>query len=273
MDPSLATLVARLLGRPVTLVGSPLASSSRNVVQRVATGDRTFIAKRRLTSEPSPEGPALRALTGVGSDVTPQLIAADEAVTVMADLGEHPHLASFLLGSDPLRHVRFSTSLDVLSAGDMCPDNNLVDGGVVRFIDLEFATVRHLAWDLAYLFVPWPSCWCAWQLPDGLAQSAVGEWRRTFAPADWRSLGADVELAADAWRWLSVSWLLPSLATGWPVREDRPAPPVADRIVHSLDALSSSSNFTQLSDTAGELAAAVRARFDVSTLAEAAAWR
>ena len=25
---------------------------------------------------------------------------------------------------------------------------------------------RHVAWDLAYLRVPWPTCWCSWRLPD-----------------------------------------------------------------------------------------------------------
>lgn len=282
----------------------------------------------------------MRALTDAGSDVTPQLVAADDGVLVMADLGDHRNVASYLLGSDPLaahkatlawaaalgnfhrfgrraraafgeiaaepgdympglldeaaadlvtlaadlgvvvrhgfdplRHVRFCTPLEVLSAGDMGPDNNLVDGTRVKFIDLEFATIRHLAWDVAYLFVPWPSCWCAWRLPNGLPEAALREWRRTFAPADWSSVLADVGLAADAWRWMSVSWLLPSLATGWPVRADRPAPPVADRIVASLDALTTSDWFAELRDTAGDLGTAIRRRFAVAPLAASSAWR
>ena len=60
--------------------------------------------------------------------------------------------------------TRFKTALEVLSAGDMCPDNNLVIDGRVVMIDLEFATIRHLAWDVANLRVPWPSCWCVWTL-------------------------------------------------------------------------------------------------------------
>ena len=33
-------------------------------------------------------------------------------------------------------------------------------------LDFEGAEWRHVAWDLAYLRVPWPTCWCSWRLPD-----------------------------------------------------------------------------------------------------------
>ena len=52
----------------------------------------------------------------------------------------------------------FAVSADVLSPGDTCPDNNLIRDGHVTFLDFEFAEVRHLAWDVAYLSVPWPTC-------------------------------------------------------------------------------------------------------------------
>lgn len=202
------------------------------------------------------------------ADYMPGLLdeAADDLVTYATDLGiDVPH--RFV----ELRDVttRFETPLEVLSAGDMCPDNNLLADDQAYFLDLEFATVRHLAWDLAYLLVPWPSCWCAWRLPPGLGRSALERWHQVFECDDttWRAVQRDVELAADAWRWLSISWLLPTLSTGWPQRADRPAPPVPDRIVHSLEALSHSTVFHELCTAATQLAGSIRARHAVSPLA------
>ena len=172
-----------------------------------------------------------------------------------------------------LTQINFRTPLQVLSAGDMCPDNNLMSGGRVHFIDLEFATLRHVAWDLAYLMAPWPSCWCAWRLPPELVDAALASWRTGFGAVDWPELERDLRLATDAWRWLAVSWLLPSLATGWPERPDRPAPPVADRIVNALDELSVSAYLPELRDTAMHFAVAIRAKHSVGRLGVARAWR
>jgi len=72
---------------------------------------------------------------------------------------------------DELRGV--AASLDVsapgsagaLVPGDTCPSNALeTDSGIV-LLDFEAAEHRHIAWEAAYLSVPWPSCWCSWRLP------------------------------------------------------------------------------------------------------------
>jgi hypothetical protein len=47
---------------------------------------------------------------------------------------------------------------------DACPDNNVRnDSGELSLVDFEGAAFRHVAWDVAYLTVPWPSCWCCWR--------------------------------------------------------------------------------------------------------------
>lgn len=341
-SPPIAETLAQaseLLGRPFTLVGEPLPSGSRHLVLRIRdSAGRSLIAKRRLDPSPSPEAAALTVLSD--SSVTPSLVAATPDILIMEDLGDHPHLASLLLGHDPLaarhgvlawaqglgtfhragleararflqlapehddympglldeatddlgrwahdlgldvRHdfsaltqIDFRTPLQVLSAGDMCPDNNLMSGGRVHFIDLEFATVRHVAWDLAYLMAPWPSCWCAWRLPPELVDAALAAWRTAFGAVDWPELERDLRLATDAWRWLAVSWLLRSLATGWPERPDRPAPPVVDRIVDALAALSVSLDLPELRYAAAQFAAAIRAGYSVGRLGVASAWQ
>ena len=166
---------------------------------------------------------------------------------------------------------RFRTHLEVLSAGDMCPDNNLLIDGQVVMIDLEFATLRHLAWDVAYLQVPWPSCWCAWTLPEALMHDALAAWRAHAAPiltdVDPADLEHDLRLAADGWRWLSSFWLLQQL-TGppRPKRTDRPSPRHQDRIVHSLLAAADSPLLPELAQGARDIAAAVANRFEASPL-------
>lgn len=248
-------------------------------------GDHPHLASQMLTGDPLLTRRAVLAwVTGLArfhraglearagapdslADYMPGLLdeAAVDLVTQAADLG-----IDVRHGFAELRDVTdsFETPLEVLSAGDMCPDNNLLTDDGAFFLDLEFATIRHLAWDLAYLLVPWPSCWCAWRLPPGLGWSALERWRQVFECDEglWRAVRNDVEVAADAWRWLSISWLLPTLSTGWPERADRPAPPVPDRIVHSLDALTRSNAFPQWRSTAVQLADAITGRFPVAPL-------
>ena len=47
---------------------------------------------------------------------------------------------------------------EALTPADACPDNNVLIGRRRVLIDFEGAQWRHLAWDVAYLFVPWPTC-------------------------------------------------------------------------------------------------------------------
>ncbi|MFC5179226.1 hypothetical protein [Nocardioides taihuensis] len=85
------------------------------------------------------------------------------------------------------------------SPGDTCPDNNVRTPAGLHLIDLEFAEVRHRAWEAAYLRVPWPTCWCAWAIPDEVALTAAAPFE---ASAD------DVDRATLLWCLLSVSWFL-----------------------------------------------------------------
>ncbi|NHN55621.1 phosphotransferase [Calidifontibacter sp. DB0510] len=195
--------------------------------------------------------------------------AAAAWVGLAADLGVHTERSTF----DDLASLttRFRTDLSTLSAGDMCPDNNLLVDGRVVMIDLEFATIRHLAWDVAYLQVPWPSCWCAWTLPDGLTRAALAAWQASAASllgdiaAD--DLRHDLRLAADGWRWLSSYWLLEQLAgPPRPARPERPSPRHQDRIVHSLRAAATSPLLPSLREVAADLAAAVEQRFNAQPL-------
>lgn len=75
--------------------------------------------------------------------------------------------------------------------------------------------MRHVAWDVAYLAVPWPSCWCAWRLPADVAAGAVQRWRSVAGT----EVGDGVlDVAAAAWAFVSVSWFVAR------ARGDDPAP-------------------------------------------------
>ena len=98
----------------------------------------------------------------------------------------------------------------VLTPADACPDNNLMTPDGVVLLDYEFAEVRHPVWDVAYLSVPWPTCWCAWRLPDAVATAAIARYRERVAPSvpyvGSDAFEADLRLATLAWCLMATSW-------------------------------------------------------------------
>lgn len=97
----------------------------------------------------------------------------------------------------------FAVPMQVLSPGDTCPDNNLVNSGRLAFLDFEFAEVRHAAWDVAYVRVPWPTCWCAWRLPAEVSERALARYREvlraSIAGVDSPEFEHDVDVATLGW--------------------------------------------------------------------------
>ena len=101
-----------------------------------------------------------------------------------------------------------------MSQGDACPDNNILTPAGLHLIDFEEAVFRHVAWDLAYLRVPWPSCWCAWDLPATAAAAATARYLRAVghpsSRADQSALEDAVEVATLAFALIAAAWFLPS---------------------------------------------------------------
>lgn len=103
--------------------------------------------------------------------------------------------------------------LDVLSApgrfaaitpGDTCPDNALLTAEGWRFLDLEGATVQHVALDAAYTVLPFATCWCVFDPPDGFTDMLVAEFSAALgrhapdlvADPAWPDL---IDLACGTW--------------------------------------------------------------------------
>jgi hypothetical protein len=146
----------------------------------------------------------------------------DRAAATLADLLPRLGVIPSASALAEIRHLQDGFGGDdrcwALTPGDTCPDNNvLTEAGVVLF-DFEGAAIRHLAWDAAYLRVPWPSCWCAWRLPEDVARRALDRWRSAVgghvphvATPDFE---ADLERAESGWAAVSTGWFLAGALEG-----------------------------------------------------------
>ena len=87
----------------------------------------------------------------------------------------------------------------------------------LTLLDFEFAEIRHHAWEAAYLRAPWPSCWCAWQVPEGLSAIALDAYVGAAfgvhgSPATFER---DVDLATLLWCVDTCTWYLRAALEPW----------------------------------------------------------
>lgn len=167
------------------------------------------------------------------------------------------------------------SNLSALTPGDTCPDNNVVVDGVVTLLDFEAAQWRHVAWDLAYLVVPWPTCWCAWRIPQALEARAFDTWTQSFdlRAADRPALQRDVADAVVAWTFMSAAWLLPrALADDAPLRHPL-APRRRAMVLSRLDDARRNPRHDELSAWADRLHAHLADRWGTLTMDRAPAFR
>lgn len=68
--------------------------------------------------------------------------------------------------------------------GDLCPDNVLFREGRACLIDFEFAQPGHALLDAAYLWMGFPTCWCAGRLTESLARQAEQVYLETLRASD-----------------------------------------------------------------------------------------
>ncbi|OLR94963.1 phosphotransferase [Actinokineospora bangkokensis] len=110
-----------------------------------------------------------------------------------------------------------------ITPADTCPDNNVGTPDGFALIDFEGAQWQHIAWDAAYLTVPWPTCWCAWRMPDELAQRGLERYRAGVRHAlphvDTPQFADDLRLANAAWAVITSVWFVRVALTG-----DQPHP-------------------------------------------------
>lgn len=91
--------------------------------------------------------------------------------------------------------------------GDPCPDNVFIDGVTAVFVDFDFASLGSCLRDGAYLHMPFATCWCVNQVPEGTRRRAIAVYRAGLTSA-FPALADDGEYAravADACAWWAVA--------------------------------------------------------------------
>ncbi len=169
-----------------------------------------------------------------------------------------------------------------ITPADTCPDNNVTVGSRRVLIDFEGAQWRHVAWDVAYLLVPWPTCWCCWRMPEVVAARGVAAYRDAagdrFPEVAADCFLADVEAATVAWSLTSASRYLDHALdderAGPPApNPDRPAPTRQALILHRLARAARSSELPALAELAQALQDVLRRRWGDIPLNYAPAFR
>ena len=125
----------------------------------------------------------------------------------------------------------------VFSPGDICPDNNLLTAGGVRFIDFESAEFHSVFLDAAYLRMPFSTCWCVFRLPDRIGRAAEAAYRDLVGRV-FPGLGSDerwqpgVRRAMAAWTLHAMTYLLDrSMAADKSMIDDGRAAPTARQLL------------------------------------------
>lgn len=219
-DPHARLLVLEDLGRSSTLAdalfGSDAAAAQRCLLSwaralgrmQAATAGREhdFGALLRRLGQRSWRDPVAddvrAALAGV-----PDLLRDELGVTVPAAAGREANDTAHLLGGT--RYRAFSPS-------DTCPENHLVTGDGVRFVDFEGGCFRDVALDAAHFRVPFPGCESSFALPDGVGAAMLEAWRNEIAGV-WPDLDDAALLerrlldAQLLWAWVCTWWLLPRI--------------------------------------------------------------
>ncbi len=164
------------------------------------------------------------------------------------------------------------SAVRVLSPTDACPDNNLdVDGRLV-LIDFEGAAVLNPSWDVAYLRVPWASCWCAWALPEEVAEAAVAHYVAVAGPGP--SFAEDLAIATLAWSLVTPGWFLARALRPDPEDGTDPRMPTRRAMVqHRLRAASTMPGPAALTSFAADTLAVLEREWGVVRLPLAPAFR
>ncbi|NMO52744.1 phosphotransferase [Actinoplanes sp. TBRC 11911] len=162
------------------------------------------------------------------------------------------------------------TGPNALSPGDTCPDNNVFtpDGGLV-LIDFEAAEWRPVVWDVAYLRVPWPTCWCAWRLPAAVTEAAVEAYGN--AVGFDRVLAPEIAAASAAWALLSGAWLLPRALRDEPLLKQGPGRRAM--IQHRLRLAAAAEELPAMAELAGRLGRVLTGRWGECPVPYAPAFR
>ena len=195
-DGELRLLVIEDLGRAPTLAEKLRGADARVAERALLSWARSLGKLHATTAGREADFDALgRRLTSIAQK--------DPLEDPLVDQGKHaleelPTLLETKLGVSTtetvLERARQSTRMlaapghRAFSPSDSCPDNNLLTSRGVRFLDFEGGCIRSILVDAACLRVPFPTCWCANRLPNGMTEAMLAGWR-----AEVRTMWPDIE--------------------------------------------------------------------------------
>src|SRR5215470_1218795 len=277
-DPGNRLLVMEDLGRAATLAEKLLGSDPRAAERGLLAWARSLGRLHAVTAGREADFGALMRRLGartwhdpVAPDARralaelPDLLASELSVVTPEATAERVRATARLLGGPGYR---------AFSPSDLCPDNNLITSRGARFLDFEWGCIRDVTLDVAYIRVPFPSCWCVFGLPMGMSDAMLAAWRAEIADV-WPALTDDDVLMprlTDAqllWTWLSTWWLMPR--GGEPDRpiafDESISPRRGHALVDRWERLAAAClpHEPALAEHADAVAAALRTRFDVPT--------
>ena len=189
----------------------------------------------------------------------PSMLADTLGVVVDPNTLEQVHHAQNLFSGGRFR---------AFSPSDLCPDNIIVNGEGVRFLDYEWGGYRDALLDITYALVSFPGCLCNVDLTEERASAMVDAWRSEVvglwpALADEAELGRGLVEAQLIWVWLSTYMFLPNdhsrIAA---VREHHLSIPRSDALLRRWARLARSAELAgnvAVHDHANEVVAALRA--------------
>ncbi|GLY42151.1 hypothetical protein Amsp01_081740 [Amycolatopsis sp. NBRC 101858] len=188
-------LVLEDLGRTPTLEDKLYARDSRAAERALLSWARSLGRLHASTAGREADFNALLRRLGGPAKTDP---AGDELYdhvpSVIQERLGIPAPEDFLAQVAAAREQSRSAGFRAFSPVELSPDNNLVTGESVRFLDFEYGRVRSALVDAAHLRLPFASWPDALALPAGMSEAMVAAWRAEVVGV-WPALADDEVLA------------------------------------------------------------------------------
>ena len=278
-DTEQRVLVLEDLGRGSTLAETLLSEDARAAERALLSWARSLGRLHTTMAGREADFDALMRRLGTKSWTDPVADDIRRSVSELPALLEHGlglETSSAVTASlSEAAELLSSTRYRSFSPSDICPDNSLVTGNGVRFLDFEWGCVRDIVLDAAYLQFPFPSSWCSYAMPENLAEQMLATWRSEVVEV-WPDLDDDEVLmprlldAQLLWVWVSTWWFLPregQLDT--PIDLHMPSPRRSTALVdrwRRLRADAESAGRTEIAEHAGRMVDALVDRFGSGAL-------
>lgn len=267
-------LVLEDLGRSPTLADKLLGDDARSAETALLGWARALGRLHASTAGREPDFDAL--LRRVGTDAPDDPFAGQlsrallEAPPLLADTLGVSTSAAVRTEAERAGQLLEGSRYRAYSLSDACPDNSILTGRGIRFTDFEDGCARDVVLDAAFMRVPFPSCWCALALPDGMAEAMLAGWRAEVGSV-WPDLDSDELLlprvlrAQLLWVWLSTWWFLPRIDEADRRMDDHLYSPRRSAVLtdrwHRLQLDAEAAEMPVVAEHAADVVAALRRRF------------